>query len=60
MSVSNVCCAWEVATGCGWHGEPGVGESSAVWLFLEFGRWECEDGGDSDAFNIFTLQKLDT
>ena len=34
------------------------GESSAVWLFLQFGRWECEDGGDSDAFNIFTLQKL--
>ena len=34
------------------------GESSAVWLFLEFGRWECEDSGDSDAFNIFTLQKL--
>ena len=34
------------------------GESSAVWLFLQFGRWEGEDGGDSDAFNIFTLQRL--
>ena len=34
------------------------GESSALWLFLQFGRWECEDGGDNDAFNIFALQKL--